>query len=588
MTTVPKYPKDFPDKEAMLQPTATGLSLLARHVLGMNYWKDFPSGRRKTRTNLLWDGERQTTCGLVDWGPHGRMLQFMADDELGSVLVMMSRGGLKTSGLQAGVIQHALRNPDAPQMIYMENYQDQTLETIGVVKRQFEENEVLKDVFGNLVGSPWADDKLHWATRKGLDDRNPSLAGGATDKNRTGGHYDIIWIDDPTSPKQARSPEQMRKAIDGYEFLVPILNPGGRFIVTCTPYDENDLSHHIRSNLADEFRQLIIPCGMEAVSDGKGGFRLEGEPALPHHNRAFLEAQLKKMGAAKFNSQYALKTVNPSDRIFFREQFEQVPWHKTMAGMSTYVLTDTASSDADAACFSVAALVALDHNDVAYLLDLRVGRWTPEKFSSELIELVADWQSKVKIVGVTMENIGLNRVYRAYLEREARDRNVRLRFIGIPRGTGAPSKNQRIRSLTTRFQAGHFRVVETISRSYFDHGEERVLWNPDGFLSDGQRLPDGELVDQFLRFRNSGGDQLNIDICDALADLQSCDQRGMRYVTPSPRPWQGEAKPVFNGSPESWNRVVRARERSDILSAPNRNSGSYWQRKANLTRRKLG
>lgn len=580
-----KYATDFPDKEEMLAPTAEGLSKLARYVLGMDYWLEYPSGRRKTRTRMVWDGEVRTTCGLVDWGPHRDMLQYMADDSMGNVLIMCSRGGLKTSGLQAGVIQSALRNPDVPQMIYMENYKDQTLETITAIKRQFESNEVLCDVFGDLVGKPWADDKLFWATRQHLDDRNPSLAGGATDKNRTGGHYGKIWIDDPTSSKQARSAEMMRKAIDGFEFLVPILNPGGRFVVTCTPYDDGDLSHHIRHTLSDQFQQLIRPCGMEAVSDGRGGYRLEGTPAFPHHSKEFLAAQLATMGAAKFNSQYALKTVNPSDRVFFREQFQEVPWRKAMSQMSAYVLCDTATSDSEVACFSVACLVALDHNDVAYVLDIRVGRWTPDRFGAELLGLIAEWQHRVRIVGTSMENVTMNRVYRALLERMAQDKNLRLNLIGIPRGIGAPTKNQRIRSLVPRVAAGHLKVVETISRTFHDRGEERVMWDATGFKGEDGNYPDGEFVDEFIRFRDSGGDQTNVDICDALADLQATDPRGRRFITPSPKPWRADVELTTGGGPEDWRKARNMVMRETLMerSQPH-GRGSFWSQMARRAR----
>ncbi len=89
----------------------------------------------------------------------------------------------------------------------------------------------------------------------------------------------------------------------------------------------------------------------------------------------------------------------------------------------------------------------------------------------------------MKIVGVSMEKVTINHVYGDFLKREARERNIRLNFIDIPRSGNFQEKNRRIRSLTTRFQAGHIKIVETMRRSFIDAGEEKVLWDPHGFRS---------------------------------------------------------------------------------------------------------
>lgn len=592
----------MPTAEEMLEPTADGLSKLARHVLGMDYWIDEKTGKMKRRTNFIIDGSAYHTCGLVNWGPHREMLQGMADDSSGSVIIMASRGGLKTSAVQAAIIQSILRDPDICIMVYMETRQ-QAVEMVRTVKSQFEQNLKLREVFGDWVPKKakakdgddptatfaWTDSKLTVGRRKNLSDKNPTLAAAGTDVTITGGHYHKIFIDDPTSWQQAMSVDQMKKAVRGYEQLVPILNPGGRFVVTCTPYDELDLSHHIRNEVAEDFRQIILDCGMRAVSDGKGGFSLEGEPRFPHHNKDFLAKQLRKMGPQQFNSQYALLTTNPADQVFYRDQFVEVPWHDRMSQMSCYVMTDSAASDLDTACYGVAAMVALDHHDVAYLLDLRVGRWKPQEFSTELLDMVAEWQSKVKIVGVTAENIGLNRVYRAFITREAQERNMRLNFIGIPRGIADGSKTQRIQSLQSRFAAGHFRVVNTCSTHYFDQGEAKVLWNPQGFKDEeGNLLPGGELVEEFLRFRIGSKKQTGkVDICDALADLQACDPRGKRFVAPSPKPWRDADAGAVRGTPQGpagWDKREQIMRRGEIFGAGKTRPTNFWSRMASKVR----
>src|SRR5690606_32950374 len=163
----------------------------------------------------------------------------------------------------------------------------------------------------------------------------------------------------------------MLKSIQCYGMLRPILNPGAKTRVSMTPYNEQDLSHHLRTNLGDSVECLVLDCGMEAVPDGRGRLTLQGEPRFPHHSAAVLQTQLDGMLPQDFNAQYAMKIQNPEDQIFYRENFLAADWNPRFAGCNAYVMTDTAVTDDDAACRSVIAIVILDWDDTSYLVDMR-------------------------------------------------------------------------------------------------------------------------------------------------------------------------------------------------------------------------
>ncbi len=303
-----------------------------------------------------------------------------------------------------------------------------------------------------------------------------------------------------------------------------------------TPYDEHDMSYHIRTELGDHFKVLEIPCGMLATNDGKGGYQLVGEPVFPHMPAGFLKQQLERMGPQDFNAQYAMRVENPADQVFFRQQFGSAVWQPRFQQSAAYVLTDTATTDQDSGCHSVIAVGILDHDDVFYLADLRVGLWRPDRFVTELCDVVQEWRSRVSLQGIVMEKIGLNKVFRSQIEQELRLRGTSYRFIEIPRGVHVASKNQRIRGLVTRFVAQKFKVLDTCPKVYEEHGKTKLLWEPHGFLDPetGRWLPDGELVQQFVRFRFGGGEQ-RVDIPDALADIDFYDTaKGKRFLHPTP------------------------------------------------------
>jgi hypothetical protein len=538
---------------------------LARQFLGYDFWRDEETGQ-ETRPG-----------GLVDWGPHGEMIEFVDRTDIRFKMLMTSRGSLKTTLGISRVMREILGNPNTRGLIGMEVF-DKATDTISTIKSHFDRNERIKDVFGEMKGDPWKADRFVVRGRNKLI-RGATVQGFGIEKVITGDHVDWIWLDDPVSWQQVRTPDGMHKAIQMLRQLFPILDPGGWFLITCTPYDLNDLSHHVRNELNEIFTTLQLDCGMYAVrrDDGSGGYTLEGEPRFPHHSKSFLMQQLHLKGPPDFNAQYALMCQNPADQIFFREQFKEAKFDSLEMGeMSAYVLTDTATTDKDYACYSVGAVVILDWDDTAFLADLIVGRWVPSEFRDRLVDLVDRWQRLVRIHGVVMENIGLNKLYRSAIEEEARRRGVTVNFIPIPRGQAEQGKRQRIRGLTSRFASGRFKVLDTVPRLFNDLGKEKLLWDPKGHRTkDGEQQPAGELVNQFLNFRMSGATGSMIDIADALADLEQCDHSGIRYVLPSPRPHLRRRRGKDRNTPGTRLAQVFGMEDGRRLGHPNQ---SFWSK----------
>lgn len=523
-----------------LTESKEGLSYLARGVLGMDYWKDEDTGQI-SRGPITWEGKTYDYRGLVDWGPHGEMLDFVTAQRPGDsvALMMTSRGGLKTSAGQARTVQKILLNPNVRGAVFMET-EKKAKETVAVVRGHFESNENLLGLFGDgwVNKKAWRDDGFIVGRRTMLHLRDMTLVPYGIDSKITGGHLDFLWVDDLVSWQQARSVEQMLKGIQCFSMLQPILDPGSQTLVTMTPYDEQDLSHHLRSNLGDSVDAIVIDCGMEAVPDGKGGMTLAGEPRFPHHSEAYLLKRLQRMGPQDFNAQYAMKVTNPEDQIFHREQFVPADWEPRFAMLNAYLMTDTAVSDKDAACRSVLAVVLLDWDDTAYLADMRVGRWEPSRFQDEFMEVLLAWHPRVRFRGIVMEKTAANSVYETQLRDRMRRQGLSFDWVKIGRGTSFQSKNQRIRGLSSRFCSSKFRVLPTVPTRFEDRGRSKVLWDPGGFRdrATGRSAPGGELVESFVRFRYSGGEQLNVDIPDCLADLDTRNGKGERFLRLPPRP----------------------------------------------------
>lgn len=562
----------LPDRERCL----TDLSYLCRKVLGMDYWKDYKTGEL-IRGRFEWEGHTYHTTGLVDWGPYGQMQDFIQDPHPDK-LILCSRGGLKTSWIQGKIIQRILQDPNIRILIGMEKFHMAKM-MIRTVKAHFERNEILRELFGDLVGKKWTDEGFIIANRTQTSLRDDTLHGFGVDRHVTGGHYDEAYIDDLVSWLQARNKEQLEKAIAAYTALVPVMDPGSKTVVTMTPYDENDFSFYLRNELSDRFKVLEIDCGMRAVLSDDGGVKLEGKPKFPHMPAGFLEGQLERMGAQDFNAQYALTIENPEDQIFFREQFGTASWQPHFSRSNAYILTDTATSDQDHGCFSVIALVIVDHDDTAYIADMRIGKWVPEQFVHEFCDVVEHWRPRTRLMGAVMEGIGLNRVFRVPIDTELRMRGLSIRFIKTARGAGEPSKNQRIKSLTSRLAADRLKILSTVPTNYGLQGKNKLLWDPLGFndTRDHKAKPAGELVDQFIRFRSSGSSYPK-DIPDALADLEAVDASGRRVIKTTP---PQIAKQTYGNRMKNKGKIP-----SPFASTPTKRD--FWDRTAQNIRNKRG
>ena len=197
-------------------------SYLARMVLGFDYFKSESTG--KVIHEIEWEDEMRP-CGFVDWGPHGKMNDFFDDLSKAKVL-KTTRGGLKTTGVVADIVQSIVIDPNIRILVHMELY-NKAVETIRLVKAVFERNEKFRHVFGDQVGPKFTDTGI--IVKRDRDSRDYTLSGSGTDKVITGNHVDKIYIDDPTSWQQAESETAMKKAIDAYKALIPILDPSLAF-----------------------------------------------------------------------------------------------------------------------------------------------------------------------------------------------------------------------------------------------------------------------------------------------------------------------------------------------------------------------
>jgi len=503
----------------LAQRALTDTGVMAREVLGYDYDKDEDTGK------VVRPG------GLRPTGPHQQMIDFF-DGDARNKHIEAPRGSYKSTAAMSFCIRKVIANPDL-RVIYGMETLDLAKKKLRAIKEHFEgvrikgESETtskLVDTYGDLSTTLWNDDEFTIAGRSMVID-GASFRPLGVDSKFAGSHGDIFILDDLVAHQNVKTAEGIQKVKDTFEMIEPLADPGAIIIVIGTRYHGEDYYGHLLRELADEFEVLILDCGMDLEKTEQSQYYLTGQPNFAHLTEDFLKRKLVKMGSAKFSSQYLNRIMAGGSQLFTRSQFKHCKWDPWMRHLSTYVLTDTATSEREEGCYSVVACVGIDSQNRAYLLDLRVGHWLPSEFVSQFFDVLEIWNRKTVMKGDVWEEVSLVRVFRTMIEEEARKRQVRLNTIDVKRGANDLSKHQRIQSLQGRFENGNFIVVDTVPTNFHDLGEERLLFDPEGVAGEGEtRLPDGELVREFIFFPKYA----KKDIADALADIDYYDRKGQR------------------------------------------------------------
>lgn len=505
----------------------TDTGFFARHVMGYDYdiadEVDPQTGGQKI-INKGAGGIRAT-------GPHAEMVAFVDAPDTKPVLMLAPRGSLKSTLLQSYAIRCVMREPTIRVLYGMDTYDRARMKLAGI-KTALESNQRLIGLFGDQRGDTWGQAKFSVAgASPGAQEF--TFQGFGPDKPATGGHFELIILDDLINHENCKTPDAIEKILRCFRQVSPLLVPGGKLIVTGTRYFTGDLYEYIITNLADHFRILSLDCGMEPYKDeATGTLKLKGAPRFAHQTERFLMRELAA-GLSQFYSQYCNKVVSDAWQIFQREHFRPMRYDRDiMQTFTGYILTDTAVSQQKGACYSVIAYVLYDEQNNVYLADLRVGHFSVPEFVNHFFDVHQTWSARVFNRSQYWERIALNATFRVIIEDRAKALGIKLYPIDLQRTGVADQKEMRIRRLESRFQQGRFFVLDTVPRTFTDITKTRVLWDPEGYVDEaGQTHPDGELVTQFIRFPQYPFN----DIPDALADMDAMDTSGRRiigYATP--------------------------------------------------------
>ena len=469
----------------------------AREFMGYNYDED--------------EGGQHVNVGkggIVPFGKTQECIELLDDPQTHFKLIKLPREARKSTMLQCLCLRLMLTNPNV-RIAYI-GRSDPIVAYKALAIRSVLESEKVTALFGPMQGAKWDQTEFTIATRTNHGLQNATFTAFSQESIPTGGRFDYIFLDDFIDDSNVSTPEQNQKSKEKWKVLQPLCARGGYIYVVGTTWADDDLYADLEASPLFQppmGGQLICGAGVEIVVTEHGQLDLkeaEGGITFPHLTVPYLRQKLLGMSQKgeyeHFVRQYLNEATTRNSTLFAREQFQQLAWGQDMEALTGYLLTDTAISKKDDACFSVVAYIGLDAFDNFYLLDLRIGHWAGTEFMDHFFDVLEKWQHRVNHAGECWEEAQLALAYQENMETESRRRKVKLNPIMFPRNAGT-RKQERIMRLQPVLYHKRFFIVDTVPLVYAGANGDQPLWNPIGHYDQRKKkyAPAGELVDQFIK-----------------------------------------------------------------------------------------
>ncbi len=350
------------------------------------------------------------------------------------------------------------------------------------IKREFESNEPLKELFPDVIWSDpnkqapkWSEDDGLILKRKSNPKESTIEAWGVVEGQPTSKHFTHLVFDDLVTIEYVRSPEMIAKTSEALSLADNLGSKNYKKRIIGTRYHFNDSYRDIIKN-----GDVTVRC-YPATVDGT----VEGTPVFLSQEE--IRKKRKTQGPYVFSCQMLLNPVADEVQGFRRDW---IRFHNGSdgSGMNIYVLVDPANEISKKSDYTAIAVIGLSSDNNYYLLDLVRDRLTLTERTAILFQLHRKWRPKV----VGYEKYGMQSDSAFIKYTMSRDNyHFNLKELG-----GIKSKQERIKRLQPIFEQGRFYLPQ--SRFYTNYEKKTV-----------------ELIDIFL---NEEYDAFPVSVHDDMLD----------------------------------------------------------------------
>lgn len=395
--------------------------------------------------------------GYKDWDiVHDDVERFLRKPARKKAL-MLPRGHLKTSFVTIGyTIQCLIKNPNI-RILIGNGVWDIARSFLSEIKAQLEQSQ-LKYLFGEFQSARWNADEIIIKQRtKPL--KEPTVATTGVEAETTGGHYDIIILDDLIGLQNSQTPEQRAKVKRFRRSMINLLEPGGLLIEIGTRWHLDDTFSEIFEKEMKYYnvmvkkvvepdsagkQRLIFPKHFaKKFDDVKKDWTVVDDP----YCMDYVDHLKASMPLDEYSAQYLNQPFSSENQLFKPEMFKY--WNQRPDGLFIGMAVDLAISEARTADETAIVVCGMDKEWQLYVLDYIKGRWKP----SEVIRNIFDAQSKWKPNAVGMETNGFQKTLKLACEEEMRKKKQYFPIEEIRTGPER-SKEMRIKTLEPFYRNG--------------------------------------------------------------------------------------------------------------------------------------
>lgn len=395
--------------------------------------------------------------GYKDWdngkdGVHDDVERFLRKPARKKAL-LLPRGHLKSSMVTIGfVVQNILKNPNI-RILIGNGVWDIARTFLSEIKAQLEGSQ-LKYLFGEFQSARWNADEIIVKQRtKPL--KEPTVMTTGVEAETTGGHYDIIILDDLTGLQNSQTLEQRAKTKRFRRSMINLLDPGGLLVEVGTRWHLDDTFAEIFEKESRYYDVMI----KKVVENGRLIFpkhfakkfdpvRKDWAPVSDPTCMDYIEHLKASMPLDEFAAQYENYPFSVEHQLFKPEMFKY--WNDRPQNLHTVMCVDLAISEARTADYTAIVTLGMDKDWKIYVLDYIRGHWSkPSEIVDNIFQMRAKWKPHV----VGMEINGFQRLLKSATEEGMRNRKDYFSIEPIRTGP-EKSKEERIKTLEPFYRRG--------------------------------------------------------------------------------------------------------------------------------------
>lgn len=315
---------------------------------------------------------------------------------------------------------------------------------LSQIKREFESNELLKELFPDILWSNPSKDAPKWSEDAGLVIKRKSNpkeatieAWGVVEGQPTSKHFYICVYDDLVTKDHVNSPYMIKKVIESWEVSTNLGTEGGaqRYIGT---------RYHLNDPYATMIRRTVVNVRLyPPTKDGS----LTDNPVLK--SKEELEEKLKKMGTYTYGCQM-MQNPRVDEAAGFKLDWLQYHDITDWSNLNRYILVDPANEKSKDSDYTAMMVIGLGEDKNYYVLDMIRDRMNLGERAQALIKL----HKKYKPLAVGYERYGMQ-ADTFYIQEECKRINYNFKITELG---GNLNKFDRIRRLVPLYEAGRFYI----------------------------------------------------------------------------------------------------------------------------------